>query len=65
MMKKFGVNETRAEKRGPVVKDAVASKSRHVKVVTCECGTRLEKSCPDELACELSSLKCPKCGKEV
>lgn len=64
MLKKFGVNTTRALKSGPVVKDAVEEKD-HSKVVTCSCGAKLEKRCRNEYVCETSVMRCPKCGAKV
>jgi DNA-directed RNA polymerase subunit RPC12/RpoP len=60
MMNKFGVNNTRMEKkvageRGPVKK-----------IVTCsKCGRRFEKSCPNEQLCKISNRRCPHCGGEM
>lgn len=67
MLKKFGINSTRAEKSGPSVKRGIAvpSPTVHSKIVTCECGAKLKKSCANEMICEISALTCPKCGREV
>lgn len=68
MLVKTGVNSTRAEKHGPIVKEGVkASETRmHRKSVRCPvCDARLEKSCPNEMVCEISTLQCPKCGADV
>lgn len=63
MMKKFGVNSTRSEKSGPKIKKGIAL--RKSKIITCECGAKLEKCCDNDLTCEISVLKCPKCGRDV
>ena len=64
MMLKKGINSTREEKRGPTVKSGIAA--AHKKVVRCgNCNAVLEKSCSNSLVCEVSSLKCPKCGAMV
>lgn len=65
MMTKRGINETKAEKTGPTVKQGITSSKRHKKVLKCACGALLEKECGDALTCEVSSVKCPKCGKLV
>lgn len=67
MMTKTGVNTTRAEKRGPVVKEgATVSANTHKKILKCAvCSAKLEKSCSSEIACELSSARCPRCGASV
>ena len=58
MLKKFGVNNTRVEKR-------VAGYKRHKMVVTCaSCGRKFEKECPSEELCKIAS-KCPKCGGKL
>lgn len=63
-MIKTGVNNTRAEKAGPIVRKGIGNSVK--KVVTCSvCKCKLEKSCPNEMLCEVSVLKCPKCGTEV
>jgi len=58
MMKKFGVNSTRAEKRGPVVKKGIGFQ----KLVTCSCGKKFMKSCSDQGLCEATAHTCPYCG---
>jgi hypothetical protein len=68
MMLKRGVNTTREEKNGPTVRRGISSpaKRRFRKVLTCpNCKTRLEKFCENEMFCEISSLKCPRCGEIV
>lgn len=64
MMEKFGVNSTRAEKTGPVVKNAIEEK-RAEKIVTCKCGKTFVKSCPNEDVCAISVLTCPHCGADI
>lgn len=65
MLVKRGINETKAEKKGPTVKNGVSAK-RHTKRVVCSnCRTVLEKSCTNALVCEISSMKCPNCGSTV
>jgi len=64
MLNKIGVNTTRTKKAGPPVRDAIA-KPGHKKVITCACGTRLEKSCANEYMCDISKVNCPKCGKRI
>jgi hypothetical protein len=59
MLKKFGVNSTRAEKHCPVKTGAVPMIER---VVICSCGKRFVKSCPNSVACEVSTFTCPHCG---
>ena len=63
MLKKFGVNSTREEKSGPVVKCGISKKVR--KTITCACGKKFEKECPSEAFCEISSFTCPYCGREI
>lgn len=66
MMKKFGVNNTRAEKVGPVVKNGVdKTQKRAQKLVTCACGKKYMKDCPSEDLCAVSVLTCPSCGAKV
>lgn len=64
MMKKLGVNTTRAEKSGPVVKNAIKEKP-YEKVVICSCGKKFVKSCPNKDVCDISVLKCPACGADI
>lgn len=64
MLKKFGINSTRAEKKGPTVKNAIAEE-RHEKVVLCSCGKKFVKSCPNADVCDISVLKCPHCGADI
>lgn len=61
MLTKFGVNSTKAEKRCPAIKTG-AAKLMIERMVTCRCGKRFVKSCPNEVACEISTFKCPHCG---
>ena len=63
MLKKFGVNSTRAEKSGPTVKSGISGPTK--RIITCACGRKFEKACPNELVCEISSFTCPHCGKTV
>ena len=68
MMKKVGVNTTRFEKNGPAVKKGISvpKAERFSKRVVCpSCGARLEKTCDNEMLCEISTVKCPKCGADV
>ena len=65
MLVKRGINSTRAEKTGPTVKQGISAKT-HKKIVRCSsCNSVLEKTCSDALVCEISSMKCPKCGELV
>ena len=62
MMKKYGVNNTRAEKSGPTVKNAIS----HRKMVVCGgCKKRFEKECPSEEICDISAVCCPYCGASI
>ena len=64
MLIKYGVDMTRVQKDGPVVKQGVRQRfSRRLKCH--RCGATLEKECPNELACELASGNCPTCGAEL
>lgn len=63
MIKKFGINSTRAEKKGPVVKNGLNEKIE--REITCACGKKFMKSCPNELYCEISAFHCPHCGAEL
>jgi hypothetical protein len=67
MLTKFGVNSVCAKKSGPTVKKSIAKPGsrKFSRVVTCECGARLEKTCENEMVCEIAALACPKCGREV
>ena len=60
MLKKFGVNSTRAEKRGPSVKTGNQSIERYA---TCQCGKKFLKTCASAEVCDVSSFKCPYCGR--
>jgi len=61
MLTKFGINNTRSEKSTPTVKNGAFKK-----IVACKaCGCKCEKSCPSEELCDMSVLKCPKCGQEI
>lgn len=64
MLKKFGVNSTRAEKKGPVVKNGIKDEP-YEKVVLCACGKKFVKSCPNKDVCDISVLKCPHCGENI
>lgn len=60
MLTKFGVNNTRSQKVSPPVRGPFK------KLVVCKyCGCKCEKTCLTEELCDLSVLKCPKCGKEI
>jgi len=66
MLKKFGVNSTRAEKQGPVVKNGInAEEQNYEKIVVCSCGKKLVKSCPNKDVCDISVLQCPYCGSNI
>lgn len=64
MMKKLGINTTRAEKAGPVVKNGIKEDS-YERVVICSCGKKFVKSCPNKDVCDISVLKCPHCGANI
>lgn len=64
MLKKFGINTTRAEKRGPNVKQGI-SEGSFKRVITCACGRKFEKSCPNEMACDITMFTCPHCGATI
>ena len=36
---------------------------RHSKTVKCGCGTKFVKSCPSKEICDISKVRCPKCGE--
>lgn len=61
MMKKFGVNTTRAEKRGPVVKKGISFQ----KMVACSCGKKFLKTCSNEEICDITVHTCPFCGATI
>lgn len=64
MLVKNGINTTRAQKDGPTMRKGIVGSVK--KIVTCSvCKCKLEKSCPNEMMCEISILKCPKCGSDV
>jgi hypothetical protein len=63
MLKKFGINTTRAEKKGPQVKGAISE--RYGRMIVCACGKKFEKTCPSKDECDCSSFSCPYCGKEL
>ena len=68
MMKKIGINTVRFEKNGPGVKRGISvpKSERFSKRIKCpSCGAMLEKSCPNEMFCEIAVVKCPKCGAEI
>ena len=66
MLKKFGVNSTRAEKQGPTVKNAIKDgDDRFERVVVCSCGKKFVKSCPNKDVCDISVMQCPFCGANV
>lgn len=65
MLFKKGINTTREEKTGPTVKQGITTQA-HKKVVKCpNCKAVLEKSCSSAMVCEISTMKCPKCGTMV
>jgi len=62
MFKKFGVNSTRQEKKGPTVTGGVSRPCS--KRMSCKkCGKTFVKACQSELACEISPSTCPHCGE--
>jgi len=64
MFKKFGVNSTRQEKKGPTVAGGVSRP--YSKKLSCKkCGKTFVKSCPSELACEIGQSTCPHCGADL
>lgn len=69
MLKKLGINQVMAQKKGPVIKDGVshrkAETARAQKTVTCKCGKKYLKDCPTEAACAVSVLTCPNCGAKI
>ena len=72
MMEKRGINSTRDEKSGPVVKSGINPKAldgnnnKFAKRVTCpKCKAVLEKSCQNEVICDITKLECPRCGTEI
>lgn len=66
MMEKFGVNSTREEKSGPVIKNAIKTDDEsYEKIVICSCGKKFVKKCPNKDVCEISVLKCPHCGADL
>lgn len=67
MFIKTGINSTRAEKNGPVVQGGLPrTAGKTCKIVRCpSCKKSFEKSCSSELACEISSAKCPTCGETL
>lgn len=66
MLTKTGVNSTRSQKCGPTVREGVKAGKAFKKVVKCAvCNAKLEKSCSNEMVCEISTLKCPRCGTDV
>lgn len=64
MLKKFGINSTRAEKTGPTVKQGLTAGS-FKRMITCSCGKKFEKACPSEMACDISMFTCPHCGSTI
>lgn len=68
MLLKKGINTSYEKKTGPNVKEGIATPKdkKHTRSVVCSgCGARLEKQCHNEMMCEISVLKCPKCGASV
>jgi hypothetical protein len=66
MMKKFGVNNTRAEKAGPTVKNGIKTEDDvFERIVLCSCGKKFAKTCPNKDACEISVFDCPYCGAKI
>lgn len=66
MLVKNGINTSRASKAGPTMRKSINTNTKITKVVTCSvCKCKLEKSCPNEMMCEISVLQCPKCGSDV
>lgn len=64
MLKKYGVNNTRQEKKGPTVVQGV-SKPFSKRLSCRKCGKTFVKSCASELACEVSPSRCPHCGSDL
>ena len=67
MMKKLGIVDNRAKKSGPTVRKAIrgAEQACSEKLVTCQCGAKLVKRCPNKYACDVSVMTCPRCGAKV
>lgn len=66
MLKKYGINTTRAEKNGPTVRRGIAvEKGKFVRTLSCPCGAKLEKTCESEALCEITPARCPKCGRKI
>jgi len=57
MLSKFGVNNTRMEKK------VAGDSGRVTKRVKCsKCGKKFEKSCPSAELCDITNNNCPTCG---
>jgi len=66
MLKKFGVNTTRAEKTGPTVKNAIKVEEEAVeRLVVCSCGKKFMKKCANKDLCDISVFTCPYCGASI
>lgn len=66
MIKKFGINNTRAEKAGPTVKNAIRPDDDvYERIVVCACGKKFAKSCPSKDACDVAVFDCPHCGAKI
>ncbi len=62
MLIKNGIVTSRQSKSGPTVKKGITSK-KHAKKVYCgSCKAMFQKTCANELMCEITSFKCPHCG---
>jgi len=66
MMEKFGVNNTRAEKAGPTVKNGIKTGDDvYERLVSCSCGKKFTKTCPSKDACDVAVFDCPYCGTKI
>jgi len=60
MLKKYGVNSTRMEKK------VAGADSKVSTIVTCsKCGRKYEKRCPSAALCNIANTKCPHCGGKL
>lgn len=68
MLVKKGIVTTRETKNGPTVKQGISAvtNKKHTRTIICQnCKAKLEKSCKNELVCEVLVVKCPRCGAPV
>lgn len=67
MMTKLGINTISARKRGPNVKEGISNESpiRSTKLISCSCGKKFEKNCPNEDMCSISTFECPYCKAKI